>query len=74
MCSLGVLKNNLRYFKRKSVLMAGVCVCVKGVTVNHLRGFDLDCIWEAYLWRSRRLYASFNSVWQVVKEEGLANC
>jgi len=54
--------------------MAGVCVCVKGVTVNHLRGFDLDCIWEAYLWRSRRLYASFNSVWQVVKEEGLANC
>jgi hypothetical protein len=43
-CSLGVLKNNLRYFKRKSVLMAGVCVYVKLVTVNHLRGVDLDYI------------------------------
>jgi hypothetical protein len=54
--------------------MAGVCVYVKLVTVNHLRGFDLDCIWEAYLWRQRRLYASFNKpVWQVVEEEGLAS-
>jgi len=53
--------------------MAGVCVCVKLVTVNHLRCFDLDCIWEAYLWRLHRLYASLNSVWQVVKEEGFAS-
>jgi len=43
---------------------------VKLVTVNHLRGFDLDCIWEAYLWRQRRLYASFNPVWQVVERRG----
>jgi hypothetical protein len=53
--------------------MAGVCVYVKLVTVNHLHGVDLDCIWEAYFWRQRRQYASFNYVWQVVKEEGLAS-
>jgi hypothetical protein len=42
--SLGVLKNNLKYFKRKSVLM--VCVYVELLTVNHLHGLDLDCIRE----------------------------
>jgi hypothetical protein len=38
------------------VLMASVCVYVTLVTVNRLIDFDLDCVWEAYNCRLRRVF------------------